>query len=361
MERKENWGKLENKGGFEMEQDIAVVGAGSWGTALATVLAHQYRQVTIWSRRESLAKEINEKHENSSYLPGVSLSERIIAETSLEKAVRDKRVVFLVVPSHAMRETVQQIVPFLHKEAILVHATKGIEIGTFKRMSEVIKEEVPDCLKDRIAVISGPSHAEEVAVQSPTTVVVASENLAIAEKVQDILMTNYFRVYTNPDVVGVEIGGALKNIIALGAGLSDGLEFGDNAKAALLTRGLAEIGRIGVIMGANPLTFVGLSGVGDLIVTATSRHSRNWRAGNMLAQGLSLDEVLEQMGMVVEGVKTTKAAYALSQVCEVEMPITRQLYAVLFENKAPKDAVRDLMGRLPRHEMEEVALEYFKR
>lgn len=344
-----------------MAQDIAVIGAGSWGTAIGTVLAELHEKVILWARRDTLAQEINLRHENSSYLPGVRLSEKIYCETSLEKAVRHKKHVFLVVPSHAMRETVQQIAPYLREDAILIHATKGIEIGTLKRMTEVIKEEIPAGLKKRVAVISGPSHAEEVAVQSPTTVVVAAENIKIAEEVQDILNTNFFRIYTNPDVVGVEIGGALKNIIALGAGLSDGLNFGDNAKAALLTRGLAEISRFGIVLGGNPLTFSGLSGLGDLVVTATSRHSRNWRAGNMLAQGLSVEEILQNMGMVVEGIRTTQGAYQLSQKYGVEMPITRQIYAVLFENKTARDAVRDLMGRVPRHEMEEVALQYFNK
>ena len=251
-----------------MAQDIAVIGAGSWGTAIATVLAELHEKVILWARRDDLAQEINEQHENSAYLPGVRLSEKIVCETSIEKGVRNKKYIFLVVPSHAMRETVQQIAPYLREDAILIHATKGIEIGSLKRMTEVIKEEIPLGLRNRVAVISGPSHAEEVAIQSPTTVVVASENIKIAEEVQDIINTNFFRVYANPDVIGVEIGGALKNIIALGAGLSDGLNFGDNAKAALLTRGLAEISRFGIVLGGNPLTFSGLSGLGDLVVTA---------------------------------------------------------------------------------------------
>lgn len=344
-----------------MAQDIAVIGAGSWGTAIATVLAELHEKVVLWSRREDQAHEINVRHENSAYLPAVRLSDRIVCVTSLQQAVENKKYIFLVVPSHGMRETVKNLAPYLHKDVILIHATKGIEIGSLKRMTEVIKEEIPEELRERVAVISGPSHAEEVAIKSPTTVVVASENIRIAEEVQDILNTNFFRVYTNPDVIGVEVGGALKNIIALGAGLSDGLDFGDNAKAALLTRGLAEISRFGIVLGANPLTFAGLSGLGDLVVTATSRHSRNWRAGNMLARGFSADEILEKMGMVVEGVRTTRGVYLLSQKLGVEMPITRQIYAVLFENKSAKNAVRDLMGRVPRHEMEEVAIQYFNK
>ncbi|WP_027417476.1 NAD(P)H-dependent glycerol-3-phosphate dehydrogenase [Aneurinibacillus terranovensis] len=343
----------------ESKDRVAVVGAGSWGTALATVLAENFPRVDLWARRETLAQEINESHYNNQYLPGVLLSENIVSDSSLERVVRDKSLILLVVPSHAMRETVRRLVPYLREDAIITHATKGMEISSLKRMSEIIREEVPECLRARIAVLSGPSHAEEVGLKSPTTVVVASESMAIAEQVQDWLITGRFRVYTNPDVIGVEIGGALKNIIALGAGLSDGLQFGDNAKAALLTRGLAEIGRIGIVLGANPLTFSGLAGIGDLVVTATSHHSRNWRAGNMIAQGLTTEEILQKMGMVVEGIKTTKAVFHLSEKVNVEMPITRELYRVLFQGKAPREAVGDLMGRMRKHEMEEVALAYF--
>jgi glycerol-3-phosphate dehydrogenase (NAD(P)+) len=341
------------------EHTVSVIGAGSWGTALATVLADNFSAVHLWARRPELTREINENHENVRYLPGVALPAGIVCLDSLEQAVSDKTFVLLVVPSHAMRETVRAMAPFLREDAILVHATKGMEIDTLKRMSEVIKEEVPASLRSRVAVVTGPSHAEEVGLKSPTTVVAAADDLSIAEQVQDILMTSRFRVYTNPDVVGVEIGGSLKNIIALGAGLSDGLGFGDNVKAALLTRGLAEISRMGVVSGANPLTFSGLSGLGDLVVTATSRHSRNWRAGQMIAQGLSVSEILQKMGMVVEGIKTTQAVYKISKELNVEMPITRELYSVLFEGKSARDAVGDLMGRVRRHEMEEVALNYF--
>ncbi|QYY43839.1 NAD(P)H-dependent glycerol-3-phosphate dehydrogenase [Aneurinibacillus thermoaerophilus] len=341
-------------------EHVAVIGAGSWGTALSTVLAENHERVVLWARRKELAQEMNDMRENRRYLPGIRLSENIVADASIERAVQDKTLILLVVPSHAMRETVRSLAPYLRKNAILVHATKGMEIDSLKRMSEVIKEEVPEHFHGRIAVLSGPSHAEEVGLKAPTTVVVASERIQIAEEVQDALITNHFRVYTNPDVVGVEIGGALKNIIALGAGVSDGLNFGDNAKAALLTRGLAEISRLGIKLGANPLTFTGLAGVGDLVVTATSRHSRNWRAGNMLAQGFTPNEIISRMGMVVEGIKTTQAVHRLAQELKVEMPITRELHALLFENKAPREAVRDLMGRVRRHETEELALKYFE-
>jgi glycerol-3-phosphate dehydrogenase (NAD(P)+) len=221
-------------------------------------------------------------------------------------------------------------------------------------MSEVLCEELGEAFRKRVAVLSGPSHAEEVIQKCPTTVVVASECQETAEQVQMLFMNSYFRVYTNPDVVGVEVGGALKNIIALASGLADGLGFGDNAKAALMTRGLAEIARLGSAMGAQPITFVGLAGMGDLVVTCTSRHSRNWRAGHMISQGKKLGEVLEQMGMVVEGVRTTKVANALAKWYQVEMPITAQLYEVLFNGKEPKQAVKELMGRGRTTEIEEI-------
>ncbi|MBN6188584.1 NAD(P)H-dependent glycerol-3-phosphate dehydrogenase [Aneurinibacillus sp. BA2021] len=341
-------------------RSVAVVGAGSWGTALATVLSENHEHVALWARREELVEEINRSQENKRYLPGIALPKNIRADASLARVVEGKELVLLVVPSHAMRDTVRQLAPHLHANAILVHATKGLEIDSLKRMSEVIEEETPAAFHGRIAVLSGPSHAEEVGMKAPTTVVVAAKEIEVAEGVQDAFITSRFRVYTNPDIMGVEIGGALKNIIALGAGVSDGLAFGDNAKAALLTRGLAEISRLGIKLGANPLTFTGLAGVGDLVVTATSQHSRNWRAGSMLAQGMSPDEIVERMGMVVEGIKTTKAAHKLSRKLDVDMPITRELHALLFENKSPREAVNDLMGRVRKHETEALALEYFE-
>ncbi|MBO8170684.1 MAG: NAD(P)H-dependent glycerol-3-phosphate dehydrogenase [Bacillaceae bacterium] len=336
-------------------QKVGVIGSGSWGTALSIVLADNNREVHIWSRKHETADEINNQHTNRRYLPDITLPESIYGFTSIENVVRDKNVILLAVPSHAMRSTVRHIVPYLKKEALIIHAAKGLEIDSLKRMSEVLEEELPTSFHERIVVLSGPSHAEEVSRRSPTTVVVASRSLESAEQAQDAFINSNFRVYTNPDVIGVEIGGALKNIIALGSGLSDGLGYGDNAKAALITRGLAEIGRLGVHLGANPLTFSGLSGVGDLVVTCTSQHSRNWRAGQMLGQGKQLNEVLDTMGMVVEGIRTTKAAYKLSQQEKVEMPITRELFQVLFENKSPKLAVEDLMCRGKTHEMEEIA------
>jgi len=340
-----------------MGKKAAVLVAGSWGTALATVLADNEHEVTIWTRNAEQAEEINSRHTNARFLPDVVLPDRIRATTSLQEAVEQADAVVFVVPSGGMREVASAVRPHLRADALIVHATKGFEIGSLKRMTQVLAEELPTVDPAQIVVLSGPSHAEEVIQRRPTTVVVAAEHVPAAEAAQDLFINAAFRVYTNPDVVGVEVGGALKNIIALGAGLSDGLGFGDNAKAALMTRGLAEIARVGVAMGANPLTFAGLAGIGDLVATCTSRHSRNWRAGSLLAQGKSLDDVLSSMGMVVEGVKTTKAAYALAAEIGVTMPITTELYRVLFEGKPPKQAVESLMGRVRTHEQEEVAQE----
>jgi glycerol-3-phosphate dehydrogenase (NAD(P)+) len=334
---------------------VSVLVAGSWGTALAAVLADNAVDVALWSRSAQQVDEINREHRNRKYLKDVVLSPRLTATTSIEQCVGEADAVVVVAPSAAMREVAKQARPHLRQDALLIHATKGFEMDTMKRMTQVLGEELPGHDPERLVVLSGPSHAEEVIQKCPTTVVVAAAQLAAAEAAQDLFINTYFRVYTNPDVTGVEVAGALKNIIALGAGLSDGLGFGDNAKAALLTRGLAEISRLGVAMGANPLTFAGLAGVGDLVVTCTSKHSRNWRAGYMLGQGRNLEGVLAEMGMVVEGVKTTKAAHALAAKNQVDMPITNELYQLLFAGKSAKAAVEDLMGRVRTHEIEEVA------
>ncbi len=332
---------------------IAVLVAGSWGTALASVLADNGHDVYLWSRHEKQAKEINEKRENSQYLPGVRLPEHLRATSSLEEAVSGADMVVIVAPSSAMGEVTSRMSPYVGEKTVIVHASKGFEEGTMRRMTEVILGHLPATYHSQVAVLSGPSHAEEVVRKCPTTVVVAAFKRETAEFVQQLFINSYFRVYTHPDVIGVEVGGALKNIIAIGSGLSDGLGFGDNAKAALLTRGLAEITRLGTAMGADPLTFSGLSGVGDLVVTCTSRHSRNWKAGYMLAQGKSMQEVLETMGMVVEGVKTTRSAYQLAHRYGVEMPITTQLYEVLFHDKDPRTAVEELMRRDRTREIEQ--------
>jgi len=335
----------------------AVLVAGSWGTALAAVLADNGHDVRLWSRNAEQVEEINRSRTNDRYLPDIALPEGLKATTELAAALQGAELVLFAAPSSAMREVARQAAPHIGPNVLCVHATKGFEADSLKRMSTVLAEELGRG-EHSIVVLSGPSHAEEVVRRCPTTVVVASQEQAFAEAAQDYFINSHFRVYTNPDAVGVEVAGAIKNIIALGAGLSDGLGFGDNAKAALLTRGLAEIGRLGTAMGANLYTFAGLAGVGDLVVTCTSRHSRNWRAGSLLAQGLPLDEVLRRMGMVVEGVRTTRAAHALAAAYDVQMPITEQLHAVLFEGKAPKVAVEALMGRVRTHESEQVAKDW---
>lgn len=334
---------------------VAVLGAGSWGTALAAVLASNDHDCTLWSRRAEQAAEITEKHTNEQYLPGAVLPETLKADHDLAIAVKDASVIVMAVPTKGIREVCRELNGALDRPVLFAHVSKGIEPDTHKRISEVMEEELDRAVCDGIAVLSGPSHAEEVIRNQPTTVTAAAKDMDHARRVQDLFMNQDFRVYTNDDVVGVEIGGALKNVIALAAGVTDGLGFGDNAKAALITRGLAEITRLGVAMGANPLTFSGLSGLGDLIVTCTSVHSRNWRAGNMLGKGKNLEEVLDSMGMVVEGVRTTKAAHQLSVECGVPMPITEALYAVLLEGEKPRDMVDLLMGRTKKHETEDLA------
>ncbi|WP_270179067.1 NAD(P)H-dependent glycerol-3-phosphate dehydrogenase [Alkalihalobacillus sp. CinArs1] len=333
---------------------ISVIGAGSWGTALAIVLADNNHNVKMWARREDLATEINENHTNEKYLPGITLPASLHATTSLADCVEGAEAILLVTPTKALRDVLPELKGLIADPVSIIHASKGIEPGSLMRISQVIEEEIPENLRKSVVVLSGPSHAEEVSLRHPTTVTVSSKDIKEAEYAQDLFINSNFRVYTNDDIIGVELGGALKNIIALGAGLSDGLGYGDNAKAALITRGLAEIARLGASMGANPLTFMGLTGIGDLVVTCTSAHSRNWRAGNLLGKGNSLDEVLENMGMVVEGVRTTKAAYHLAKEQQVEMPITSVLYEVLFNNIEPKDGVDQLMGRLRTHETEDL-------
>lgn len=334
-------------------EKISVFGAGSWGTALSYVLAQNGHDVLLWTHRAEQAEEINQ-HTNNRYLKNIQLPENLKATSDLKAAVAHSSTFVIAVPTKAVREVCTAITGELDKKILFVHVSKGIEPDSLKRISEMIREEVPAQWLEDVVVLSGPSHAEEVVLEQPTTVTAACENTAAAEKVQDLFMNQYFRVYTNTDVIGVEIGGALKNIIALAVGITDGLGFGDNAKAALMTRGLAEIARLGVKMGATPLTFSGLTGVGDLIVTCTSPHSRNWRAGNMLGKGKTIDQVLEEMGMVVEGIRTTKAAHQLSAAYNVPMPITDALYAVLFEGVSTKDAVELLMGRMKKNEMEDL-------
>ena len=334
---------------------VAVVGAGSWGTALAMVLADNGHEVHLWGHNLQQINEINEYHTNKKYLPEIILPEGIIGFFDLGEALSGVNTIILAVPTKAIREVVGKINSISKEPLTIVHVSKGIEPDTLLRISEMIQQEMSPVHLESVVVLSGPSHAEEVSLRHPTTVTVSSKNMEAAHRIQDLFINQNFRVYTNPDIIGVEIGGALKNIIALAAGITDGLGYGDNAKAALMTRGLAEIARLGMKMGASPLTFSGLTGIGDLIVTCTSVHSRNWRAGNMLGKGHNLQEVLDNMGMVVEGVRTTKAAKQLAEKYQVSMPITDVLYEVLFNNVNAKDGVDLLMARGKKNEMEDLA------
>ncbi len=337
------------------EQEVAVLGAGSWGTALAVHLASKGLSVRLWERIPELARQLNEQRINERFLPGVMLPEGALVTSDLRESLEQAGTVVLAVPSQAVREIVRSIRTLLEPGSILINGAKGLEDATCLRLSEVICEEAPEA-SDRLAVISGPSHAEEVGRGIPTALVAAAAGRSLAEGVQDLFMTESLRVYTNSDLVGVELGGALKNIIALAVGITEGLGYGDNTKAALLTRGLTEIARLGIALGASPLTFLGLTGVGDLIVTATSNHSRNRRAGILLGQGLSLQATLEQVGMVVEGVQTIRAARMLARDCQVEMPVTEQAFQVLFSGLDPGVAVSNLMTRSKRHEVEDIFL-----
>lgn len=326
---------------------IGVIGAGSWGTALALTLSGKGHQVKLWDLDETHLAELNRNRENARYLPGIPFPENLRIAKTLEETLKDADAALFSAPAQHFRSALDSAAPYLRPDMILVNVAKGIEQKTLMRMSEIAFEKLPDA---RYATLSGPSHAEEVGRNLPTTVAVAAKDLKLAEEVQDIFITDRFRVYTTEDVVGVELGGALKNIIALGAGISDGMGFGDNAKAALMTRGLAEIKRLGVKLGAEPDTFAGLTGVGDLIVTCTSMHSRNRRCGIMIGEGMDPKEATKKVGMVVEGMFTTEAAYDLAKREQVEMPITQQLYNVINGTTAARDTVDLLMGREKKHE-----------
>ncbi|QKS71081.1 NAD(P)H-dependent glycerol-3-phosphate dehydrogenase [Paenalkalicoccus suaedae] len=339
-----------------MGKKISVLGSGSWGTALSMVLAENGHHVSLWGRNEKQMSEMQATRENKRYLPGVLLDDTIALTSSLQESITDADYILVVVPTKAMRDVLSDINKLMTATSVFIHASKGIEPETHYRISQIIEEEISEEKREGVVVLSGPSHAEEVCKKQPTTVTCSSIHMNIAEDVQDLFMNQAFRVYTNTDLIGVEIGGSLKNIIALGSGMTSGLGFGDNAKAALMTRGLAEIARLGVKLGANPLTFAGLSGLGDLIVTCTSQHSRNWRAGNMLGKGLSVEETEKELGMVVEGIRTTKAAYQLAKAVGVDMPITTELYEVLFNDKSVDEAVTRLMGRVKKREVEHLPL-----
>ena len=309
----------------------------------------------LWSRDSEQVVTMNRWHINPQYMKDFKYSPDLKATDDMEEAVRDAEYILMVIPTKGLREVagnLNKILVKLDQKPLLIHATKGLEQETYKRPSQMLAEEIDEDHRQDIVVLSGPSHAEDVAIQDMTAVTAACANLTAAERVQKLFSNNFFRVYTNDDVIGAEFGGALKNIIAIGAGALQGLGYKDNARAALITRGLAEIRRLGVAFGANPFTFIGLSGVGDLVVTATSKNSRNWRAGYQLGQGRQLEDVISNMGMVIEGIYTAKAAYELDQKRNVKMPITEALYRVLYEGEDIETAITNLMSRKATSEME---------
>ena len=321
---------------------VSVIGAGSWGTALAILLEKNGHQVTLWSHREEEAKELAKSREHKSKLPGVEIPEGIEIIGNLESALREKDVIVFAVPSVAVRSTAKKVAPYVKEGQLIVNVAKGIEETTLTTLTDIIEEEIPGA---KGCVLSGPSHAEEVSRGLPTTCVVGAKDKETAEFLQNVFMSPVFRVYISPDILGIELGGALKNVIALAAGTADGLGYGDNTKAALITRGITEIARLGIAMGAKADTFYGLSGIGDLIVTCASKHSRNRKAGYLMGQGRSMQQAMDEVNMVVEGVYSAKAGLALSQKYKVEMPIIEQVNKVLFEGKAPAVAVKELMVR----------------
>ena len=321
---------------------VAVIGAGSWGIALAKLLFDNKNEVYVWSALKDEIDMLNREHEHVDKLKGVKLPEEMVFTSDLNEAVKDAGIIVMAVPSVFVRSTAKTLKEFYTPGQIIVNVAKGIEESTLHTMSEIISEEIPDAT---VAVLSGPSHAEEVGRGIPTTIVVGAKSQEVAETVQEVFMSPVFRVYTSPDVLGIEIGAALKNVIALAAGAADGLGYGDNTKAALITRGMAEITRLGVAMGGKQETFYGLSGIGDLIVTCASMHSRNRRAGILIGKGYTAEEAMAEVKMVVEGVYSAKAAKKLAEKYNVEMPIVEKVNEVLFNNLPAADCVRDLMVR----------------
>lgn len=322
--------------------NIGILGAGSWGIALARLLNLNGHEITVWSIDPEEIAMLKEYCEHKTKLPGVILSGTTTFTTDLEMSIKDKELLVMAVPSPFIRSTAKSAAPFVSDGQIIVNVAKGIEEDTLKRLSEVISEEIPNA---RVAVLSGPSHAEEVGKSMPTTVVVGAHDEELAKKVQDVFMNDFFRVYTSPDMVGIELGGALKNVIALAAGIADGLGCGDNTKAALITRGIFEIKNLGIKMGGNPETFSGLSGIGDLIVTCASVHSRNRKAGFLIGQGKTYSEAMDEVKMVVEGVYSAKAARALAEKYNVSMPIVEAVNRVLFEDYPARKALNKLLTR----------------
>lgn len=330
---------------------VCILGAGSWAIALSVLLHSNRHQITMWEFDHGDMARLSAKRENPQKLPGVKVPNPVEITDDLNEAVKDKEMLLLALPSHTVREVAKRLSETKLNDPIIVNLAKGIENNTLCRMSEVLVQELPEDPRKKIATLSGPSHAEEVAKGIPTSVVVAGFEEETAKKIQLIFMNKYFRVYTNSDLLGVELGGSLKNVIAIASGICDGLKLGDNTKGALLTRGLAEMMRQGEKMGAKAQTFAGLSGMGDLITTCMSPYSRNRWVGEQIGMGRSLKQTLKQMVVVAEGVKTTRSAYQLAQKYKVEMPITEQVYKVLFEDKNPKQALLDLMSRNPKSEI----------
>lgn len=328
---------------------INIIGSGSWGTAIAVMLANHGHDILLWSYLDEERENLEKYRENKPFLPEIKIPDSV-KFTSDISACGKADIIITATPSHAMRQTAKSLAPYVADNQIILNISKGLEEGTHLTLSQVLKEELPNC---EIAVMSGPSHAEEVSRGIPTTNVIASENPETSNKIQDIIMNPTFRVYTNSDMLGVEFGGSLKNAIALCAGVLDGMNMGDNTKAALMTRGMVEIARLGVAMGAKLETFYGLSGMGDLIVTCTSMHSRNRRAGILIGQGKSCEEATKEVKMVVEGVKTCRAAKELADMVDIEMPIINEAYKVLFEGMSPHLAIPNLMARAKSHETEQ--------
>lgn len=331
---------------------VTIIGAGSFGTALATVLDTAGNDVQIWAREPEIVESINTEHKNTSYLSDLVLPANITAYNDIEHCLKGQEIILFATPSHTLRDVAARIKPCLEGHELLVTVSKGIENDTFKTMSQILIEVMDGTVsEDNIGVLYGPSHAEEVATLKPTTVVSAAYSRRTARIIQETFMTPMFRVYVNNDVIGVEIGGSVKNIMAIAAGVIDGAELGDNAKAALITRGLHEMRRMGLIMGAHPDTFSGLTGMGDLIVTCTSQHSRNRFVGHQIGLGNKLSDVIDQMNMVAEGIKTTKSVFDWAQKNKVDMPITTAVYRVLFEDVDPIDALNSLMTRDAKDEI----------
>ena len=332
---------------------IAVIGAGSWGTALANLLAgKEGLEVDLWVREKEVFREIKQKHTNSLFLPGVQLASGLKPASSYEAALNEKQLVLVAAPSHVFRTVLKGLKPYLNPDMSIMMATKGIENDTLMIMSQVAEAVLGSAYLKKFACLAGPSFAKEVALESPTAVTVACGDREHGEKLQRLFSRDFFRVYVSNDVVGMQMGGALKNVIAIAAGVADGLNFGHNARAALITRGLAEITRLGVRMGSNPHTFAGLAGMGDLVLTCTGDLSRNRTVGLKVGKGLSLEEITSHMNMVAEGIKTAKSAYALGKKMDIVMPITKQVYEILYEGKDPRKAVKELMTRDLKAELE---------